>query len=474
MSTAIFWFRQDLRLQDNPALYAACHAGHDILPIYILDEENCDWPMGGASKVWLHHSLTHLNQKLGGRLQCFSGDAKAILKTLCNTHDIKHIYWNRCYEPWRIKRDSAIKTLCTEQNIACYSDNASLLWEPWPVSKQDGTAYKVFTPYYKKGCLYAEAPRKPLPAPKHLNLADLSPKNALTIDALSLCPTRSWGEEIITDWKIGEDHAHAKLSDFMDGGLTNYKDGRNFPNKANVSRLSPHLHFGEISPNQAWYAAAQASAPEQDVTCFKSELGWREFSYYLLYHFPELPHKNFQDKFDAFPWHDDQEYLSAWQKGQTGYPIIDAAMRELYQTGYMHNRPRMIVGSFLVKNLLYPWQAGEKWFWDCLFDADLASNSASWQWVAGSGADAAPYFRIFNPITQSEKFDPDGQYIKKYVPELKHVPASLIHKPWDMTISEQRMYNAVIGKDYPAPIIDVKETRERALAAYSSIKQVQD
>jgi deoxyribodipyrimidine photo-lyase len=472
--TAIFWFRQDLRLKDNPALTAAVNAGYDILPIYILDEENCDWPMGGASKTWLYHSLSHLNDKLDGKLRCFTGDAQKVLQKLCREHDIYNIYWNRCYEPWRIKRDTDIKTQLNEQNVSCHSDNGSLLWEPWQILKQDKTPYKVFTPYYKKGCLNHDAPRKPLPVPNKLKLISINSDNDVSLDSLSLRPKLPWGDEIITAWDIGEDHAHEKLNTFIENGLSGYQDGRNYPAKPNISRMSPHLHFGEISPNQMWYAAAESEAPEKDVTCFKSELGWREFSYYLLYHFPELPYKNFQDKFDAFPWEDNHEHLKAWQTGQTGYPLIDAAMRELYQTGYMHNRPRMVVGSFLVKNLLLPWQAGEKWFWDCLFDADLASNSASWQWVAGSGADAAPYFRIFNPITQSEKFDPDGTYIKKYVPELKHVPEKLIHAPWEMSISEQRAHKVIIGKDYPAPIVNVKETRQRALDAYATIKTNQN
>ncbi|MAH06502.1 MAG: deoxyribodipyrimidine photolyase [Alphaproteobacteria bacterium] len=472
--TAIFWFRQDLRLKDNPALTAAVNAGYDILPIYILDEENCDWPMGGASKTWLHHSLSHLNDKLAGKLRCFTGDALKVLQKLCKEQNVTQIYWNRCYEPWRIKRDTDIKTQLNEQNVSCHSDNGSLLWEPWQILKQDKTPYKVFTPYYKKGCLNHDAPRKPLPIPNKLELASIKSDHAVSIDGLSLLPKLPWGDEIISAWNIGEDHAYERLDAFIEHGLSGYQDGRNYPSKPNISRMSPHLHFGEISPNQMWYAAAESGAPEKDVTCFKSELGWREFSYYLLYHFPELPYKNFQDKFDAFPWEDNHEHLKAWQTGQTGYPLIDAAMRELYQTGYMHNRPRMVVGSFLVKNLLLPWQDGEKWFWDCLFDADLASNSASWQWVAGSGADAAPYFRIFNPITQSEKFDPDGTYIKKYVPELKHVPAKLIHAPWEMSISEQRMHKAIIGKDYPAPIVNVKETRQRALNAYATIKTSQN
>lgn len=470
-ATALFWFRQDLRLSDNPALYRALHENEHVIPIYILDEINTDKSYGGASKLWLHHSLNELNKALNGRLKIFKGCAFDILKQLTQEHSISKIYWNRCYEPWRIKRDKNIKEHFKTKNIECFSDNGSLLWEPWEVLKKDNTPYKVFTPYYRKGCLQREAPRTPLKAPELTNIKDLKTTLAVSLNQLELIPDKAWTKNIVNDWSFGEQAAHNILEDFIEDGLSDYKEGRNFPAKKNVSRLSPYLHFGEISPNQVWYAAEQNfKSNEQDLDTFKSELGWREFSYYLLYHFPKIPSENFQDKFNAFPWAENKSFLKAWQTGQTGYPIIDAAMRELYSTGYMHNRPRMIVGSFLVKNLLIHWHEGEKWFWDCLFDADLASNSASWQWVAGSGADAAPYFRIFNPITQSEKFDAKGEYIKKYVPELKHVPAKLIHAPWEMSIAEQQMYNVKIGKDYPAPIVDIKESRTNALAAYEKIK----
>ena len=271
-------------------------------------------------------------------------------------------------------------------------------------------------------------------------------------------------------WHIGEDHAQDRLQEFVDHGLKDYKEGRNFPAQQNVSRLSPHLHFGEISPNQAWYAAKQ-KGKGQNMDHFLSELGWREFSYSLLYHFPKLPRKNLQAKFDKFPWRNDKRLLRRWQQGQTGYPIVDAGMRELWQTGYMHNRVRMIVGSFLVKNLLLHWHHGERWFWDCLVDADLANNSASWQWIAGCGADAAPYFRIFNPVTQGQKFDAAGEYTRHFVPELKDLPDKFLFNPWQAPPGVLNEAGVTLGKTYPEPVVDLKLSRERALQAFASLKK---
>ncbi len=297
--------------------------------------------------------------------------------------------------------------------------------------------------------------------------------NNTSIENLNLLPSAKWNKSIESCWEIGEKAAHEKLVSFLDNGLKNYKENRNHPFKKNVSRLSPHLHFGEISPNQAWYSAQIKNMDQgytADVDCFLSELGWREFSHSLLYHFPNLPSKNFQSTFDNFPWTENNEYLTAWKTGQTGYPIVDAGMRELWQTGYMHNRVRMIVGSFLVKNILLHWHHGRDWFWDCLVDADLANNSASWQWIAGSGADAAPYFRIFNPITQGEKFDPEGQYTRHFVPELSQLPNKYLFKPWEAPATILKACKIDLGKTYPNPIINLKESRDRALQAYKKIR----
>ena len=467
----IFWFRQDLRLSDNPGLYKAAQQGK-VLPIYILDDEGAgEFKMGGASRWWLHHSLEKLNESLGGHLLLYKGNPSEIIQMLCREHNIKYVHWNRCYEPWRIHRDAHLKTQLKVQGIECVSFNGSLLWEPWDILKKDATSYKIFTPYYRRGCLTTTAPRKPLPKPEILDIN--VHKEGFTLSELNLLPPIHWYDQMESCWQIGESAAQNRLSDFLDQGLMGYKEKRNYPDKPNVSRLSPHLHFGEISPHQVWYAAQRTSLTHgngEDLDCFLSELGWREFSYYLLYHFPELPRKNFQSKFDGFPWQSNTAFLKAWQKGQTGYPIIDAGMRELWQTGYMHNRVRMIVGSFLVKNLQLHWHHGENWFWDCLVDSDLASNSASWQWVAGSGADAAPYFRIFNPVLQGEKFDPEGHYTRRYIPELGNLPNQYLFKPWEAPESVLSRAQIVLGVTYPKQIIGLSESRNNALATYTNFK----
>jgi deoxyribodipyrimidine photo-lyase len=471
--TAIHWFRQDLRLSDNPALDSAAQY-ETLIPIYILDEVNSgEFKMGAASKWWLHQSLTKLNESLDGKLLVYQGNPHEILNKLIEEQEVSYVTWNRCYEPWRIDRDKEIKRNFEDKNVTVESFSASLLWEPWTISKDDGTPYRVFTPFYKKGCLNSEEPR--LPAGK-IDLSNLYSKDLSSgsITDLNLLPTIKWYKSFEEEWNPGEIGAEQNLNSFLDSGLLNYKEGRNFPSQEFVSRLSPHLHFGEISPNEVWYRAKTKegiSGIEKSLAHFHSELGWREFSYYLLYHFPDLPNKNFQEKFDIFPWQENEEFLALWQKGNTGYPIVDAGMRELWQTGYMHNRLRMIVGSFLVKNLLIDWRFGERWFWDCLVDADLASNSASWQWVAGSGADAAPYFRIFNPITQGLKFDPEGEYTKKYVPELRDLPNKYLFSPWEAPENILADAGIELGKNYPKPMVDLKLSRETALEAFATTKK---
>ena len=428
--------------------------------------------MGGASRWWLHHGLESLNSSLHGKLNIYQGEPLAILSQLATENNVSRVFWNRCYEPQSIERDGAIKASLKQSGLEVQSFNGSLLWEPWQVLKKDGTPYKVFTPYYRRGCLQQPAPRKPLAKPANMQLIKL--ENNLTVTDLSLLPKIGWDKKMHEHWDISEEGAKDRLDEFVFNGIQDYREGRNFPNKKNVSRLSPYLHFGQISVNSAWYAANDAAAlidNETNLDTFLSELGWREFSYYLLYHFPALPSKNLQPRFDVFPWAQNTEAdLHAWQKGQTGYPLVDAGMRELWETGYMHNRVRMVVGSFMVKNLLIHWHSGEQWFWDCLVDADLASNSASWQWVAGCGADAAPFFRIFNPITQSEKFDKQGDYIRRFVSELANMPAKYIHAPWLAPAEILAAAGVEIGADYPAPIVDIKESRERALAAFKLTK----
>lgn len=466
----IVWFRQDLRLADNPALHEAAKSGTPIIPVYILDDTNAGaWKMGAASRWWLHHSLTELNKSLSGNLTCYEGDARDIFTQLIKSSGATGVYWNRCYEPWRIERDKEIK----ESGIDVKSFNASLLFEPWTVKKDDGTPYRVFTPFFRRGCINAAQPSEPLPAPAKIIFAG-KPKDALTIDGLRLLPAKPhWDKKMEPYWVIGEKGAQKRLAHFLDHGLKGYKEGRNNPAEDHVSRLSPHLHFGEISPRTVWHEIRQrmiADHAEIDGDHYLSELGWREFSYSLLYFNHSLPTDPLQKRFNEFPWHKDDKTLLAWQRGMTGYPIVDAGMRELWETGYMHNRVRMIVGSFLVKDLLLPWQEGEKWFWDCLVDADLANNAASWQWIAGCGADAAPYFRIFNPVGQGEKFDAHGDYVRRWCPELAKLSDKLVHRPWEAPPLILQEAGVTLGKTYPLPIVDHKMARDRALAAFQATK----
>jgi len=466
--TVIHWFRQDLRLADNPALYHACLKGV-VLPVYILDDVNAGRArMGGASRWWLHHSLDALNRSLHGRLAFFRGDPLSIVPELVRTSGAAAVHWNRCYEPWRIRRDARLKELLRQQGVVVESFNGSLLREPWEVRKADGTPYRVFTPYFRKGCLAAPPPRYPLPIPESLVCAAL-PEESLPLEALGLLPRIRWDQKLEPHWIIGEHGARARLDAFLQRGLPGYREGRDFPARPNVSRLSPCLHFGELSPNQVWYAAKE-SGSGQDLDHFLAELAWREFSYSLLFDHPDLPTQNLNRSFDRFPWIENHEALQRWQQGMTGYPLVDAGMRELWQTGYMHNRVRMVAGSFLVKNLLLHWHEGESWFWDCLADADLATNSASWQWIAGCGADAVPYFRIFNPVTQAQKFDPEGVYLRRWLPELAALPDRHLSAPCEAPESVLRESGITMGKTYPLPLVDLKISRQRALDAYRSTK----
>lgn len=468
---AIHWFRQDLRLSDNPALRQAGKHKR-ILPIYILEDGDAGkHAMGGASRWWLHHSLNALNKSLNGKLSVYRGNPQRIFDDILARFDVEAVYWNRCYEPWRFNRDKKIKKRLREKEIAVHVSNGSLLWEPWDIETGSGTPYRVFTPFYRKGCLQAESPRVPLSKPRGANY--LLDREGTGIDALELLPETGWDSKLEPHWKIGEESARRRLRAFIGKGLSSYKDGRDLPAEPYVSRLSPHLHFGEMSPNQIWHAVRQTGSNKGYVDKFSSEMAWREFSYSLLYYNPELPRKNLQEKFDRFPWQNNRRHLSAWQKGQTGVPVVDAGMRELRQTGYMHNRVRMIVGSFLVKNLLLHWHHGERWFWDNLVDADLANNSANWQWIAGCGADAAasPYFRIFNPVRQGQRFDPEGRYVRKYVPEIAALPDRYLFNPWEAPKSLLEDAGIKLGKTYPKPVVDLKRSREAALKAFRSLKQ---
>ena len=465
---AIHWFRQDLRIKDNPSLNYLSKKYDNLVGVYIFDDVNSDPKLGSASKVWLFQSLKQLNRQLNGNLIVLKGNPQECLNEILNFFDVEEVSWNRCYEPWVIKRDKKIKSKISEK-IKVNSFNGSLLWEPWEVLKDDNTPYKVFTPFYKRGCLFKKAPRKP----ETLNINFLNHNFRKTeISELELLQNKEWESKTLKIWRVGEDQAEKIMKNFFLEGIKDYSDGRNFPKKRNVSRLSPFLHWGQISPNIIWYELKKVNdVSEENVEVFKSELGWREFAYYLNYHFPYLQKENLKKNFDNFKWLNDNKDFQRWTKGKTGIPIVDAGMRELYQTGYMHNRSRMIVGSFLVKNLLIHWKKGEEWFWDCLFDADAASNSASWQWIAGTGTDSAPYFRIFNPVTQGQKFDPEGHYIKKFIPELSDMPIKYLFSPWECPENIQNEINFKLGVDYPKPIVDLKESRKRALLTYEILRR---
>jgi deoxyribodipyrimidine photo-lyase len=466
LEISIHWFRNDLRLADNPALMHAAETG-TVLPVFIWDAVCADeLASGGASRWWLHHSLMRLNESLGGMLSVFRGEPSDVLQQLVQDHGVARVSWNQSYEPGGTQRDEQVAASLRARGVKVETFNGSLLWDPEEVLKADGTPYKVFTPFYKRGCLNAMPPSKPLNAVKPQYFRDA---HSLRIEELNLLPKIPWDAEFSNHWKPGEAGAEHALRLFLKEGIGDYKEGRNYPAQKKISRLSPHLHFGEISVNQVWHQVRKR-LPSEEVDVFCSELGWREFSASLLVHFPGLPAENLNRTYDAFPWAHNEAALRAWQNGQTGIPMVDAGMRELWRTGFMHNRVRMIAASFLVKNLLIDWRLGAAWFLDTLVDADLANNSASWQWVAGCGADASPFFRIFNPVTQGKKFDPEGAYIRTFVPELGNLPDKYIFCPWEAPEETLREAGVELGGSYPKPIVDLKESRLHALAAYAMLK----
>ncbi|MFU8838393.1 MAG: cryptochrome/photolyase family protein [Thiohalomonadaceae bacterium] len=475
MSLALLWFRRDLRLHDNPALLAALAAHRQLVLVYIHDPDaEAPWQAGAASRWWLHHSLAALDKSLaqrGARLILRQGDSQSVLQTLIKECGATHIYWNRLYEPACIPRDSAIKIALQAQGIQVSSHNSALLFEPWQVVKPDSTPYRVFTPFWKT-CQRLGLERQLQAAPEQI--PSLDGPDSLPLDALQLQPRLAWADGFTHSWTPGEDGALQAMELFMDTALSHYAEGRDRPAQPGTARLSPHLHFGEISPARLVQAVMQTPLPSghlADAETWLRELGWREFAHYLLYHFPETATQPFDPRFTDFRWEHDPQGLQAWQRGQTGFPIIDAGMRELWHTGWMHNRVRMIVASLLSKNLLIPWQAGAAWFWDTLLDADLAANTLGWQWTAGCGADAAPWFRIFNPVLQGQKFDPQGTYVRRWVPELAALPNKHLHQPWRLSAAELVAYGLKLGEDYPSPIVDLSASRQRALARFDAIKQ---
>ncbi|MEE2769685.1 MAG: deoxyribodipyrimidine photo-lyase [Pseudomonadota bacterium] len=466
MAKSIVLFHEDLRCIDHQPLAEAVNIG-EIIPVYILDTKDPN-QVGGAGKVWLHHALSDLNRQLDENMHFFKGDAESIIPEIMEQHDVQHLFCHERFDPYGISLHQILEKHLGKERF--HSFNGKLLWHPNEIHKNDGTPYRVFTPFYRKGCLqFGPLPRLPLPLTKPTKYASIS--GSTSLEALSLLPNKPWGKEITQYWDISEAGAHKRLDTFIANKLTGYKIMRDFPGLGHTSKLSPFLRWGMISVNSIWDKLnSLEQIPPKDLDHFKSELGWREFSYYLLHHFPKMTTENLNPNFDHFPWHEDPALLKAWQQGQTGFPIIDAAMRQLYATGYMHNRLRMVVGSFLVKNLTLHWHNGQDWFWDCLFDADIANNSAGWQWIAGCGADAAPYFRIFNPILQAQKFDKDGIFIHQWVPELSKLPPPHCFQPWLAPPLVLQEADVRLGDNYPKPIIDLTASRDRALNAYAHLK----
>ena len=461
----IAWFRQDLRLADNPMLHAAAASGAQVIPVFVHDDAAGDWQPGAASRWWLEHSLASLNAALDGALHVFAGDAREVIPRLVRVSGASGVFWNRCVEPGRAAADRHIKSELQAAGVSVRTSNGAWLHDPAEVSKPDGTPYRVFTPFARH-VLEKRTPRSTVPRPPHLEL------DTTRYPGSQQPQPEAWPAGGDVPWQPGEHGARKRLDAFVETRLEHYAVARDRPDVDGVSRLSPHLHFGEISPHQVRQRILDAAGVAQAARDkFISELLWREFSAHLLCHFPELPVQNVHKKFDRFPWGDDRQLRDAWKAGQTGYPIVDAGMRELRDTGYMHNRVRMIAGSFLVKNLLQDWRFGASWFWDSLVDADLANNSASWQWVAGCGADAAPYFRIFNPVLQGTKFDPHGVYVRRHIPEIAALPDKLIHQPWNAPADILTEAGVRLGETYPAPIVDLSESRLRALDAYRSLTQ---
>ncbi len=478
MPTTVVWFRQDLRIVDNPALAAAAERG-SVVPLYIHDDEGAgEWPLGGAARWWLQRSLEALDAELraqGSRLIVRGGAALAVLERVVAEVEADGVVWNRCYEPRAIERDQAIKRHLKARGLEVASFNGSLLFEPWQVATQNGDPYKVYTPF-ARACLKMPRPAAPAPAPPALR----SPRVLSTISAdfpEILPPAADWTRGLQKAWSPGLSTANKSLAEFVEIKVEAYGDKRDRPDLAGTSRLSPRLHWGELSPRQVWHAVLTACGgdealdPGRGSEVFLKELIWREFGYHILYHFPHLPDAPLKRQFRRFPWADDKDHRNTWRFGRTGYPIVDAGMRQLRTTGWMHNRVRMIVGSFLVKDLLEDWRVGARWFWDNLVDADLASNTLGWQWVGGCGPDAAPYFRIFNPVTQGQKFDPQGAYVRRWVPEIGELSDDHLQAPWQAPKEVLARAGVVLGQTYPHPIVDHKQARARALDALERIKQ---
>ena len=475
MPPIVVWFRDDLRLSDHPALHAAAQTGAPVVCLYVLDD-GLSRPPGAATRWWLAQSLRALGAAIaarGGSLVLRKGAAARIIPDVARDSGARAVYWNGIAQAPHQAAESQLATALAKLGVDSQSFPGDLLAPPPAIRTKEGRGLRVFTPFWRR-VLSLGDPAKPLPAPNQLRPAPEIAGDVL--ESWGLEPGKpDWAGGLRETWTPGEASARTRLRDFLQHTARAYVDDRDRPDRDGTSRLSPHLRFGELSPRQIWHAARFAAdqdpALRPGIEKFLSELGWREFCRHLLHDHPDLATENLQANFDGFPWKRDIKALAAWQRGRTGYPIVDAGLRQLWHTGVMHNRVRMVVASFLVKHLLIDWREGEAWFWDTLVDGDAGSNPANWQWVAGCGADAAPYFRVFNPQLQGEKFDPDGTYVRRWVPELKQMPTKLIHRPWQATPIELTGAGITLGKTYPHPIVDHASGRERALAAYAKIRK---
>ncbi|WP_019936596.1 deoxyribodipyrimidine photo-lyase [Bordetella sp. FB-8] len=484
----VVWFRDDQRLTDHPALEHAVATGLPVVCVYVHDPQPRGTRLPGAAvRWWLHESLRELDAVLtamGGELVLLRGSEREVIEAFATNIGAAAVCWNRRYSPAQRETDAAIKSALKARGIAVSTFNGHLLREPWTVMTREEQPFQVFGAYWRAARReYAPAP--PRPAPERIDFFAV-PQGAASsmtdLPSLALQPRApDWAGGLRETWQCGEAAGLRQLQAFLADTLAGYADKRDIPALRATSRLSPYLRFGNLSVRQVWYAALSAASAGggkldagaiagADLDKFLDEIGWREFSYYLLYHFAALHQVNFRRQFDAMPWRDDPQALGAWQRGHTGYPLVDAGMRELWHTGWMHNRVRMVAASFLVKHLLIDWRVGEAWFWDTLVDADEASNPASWQWVAGSGADAAPYFRIFNPVLQSQKFDPRGDYLRRWVPEIARLPDASIHAPWLAQPAQLAAASMQPGRDYPLPVVSHRDARARALAAMEGLR----
>ncbi len=473
--TTVVWFRQDLRTSDHDSLLDACARGA-VVPVFVWHPKTeGQWPIGGAQRWWLDRSLRRLADDLesrGSRLVIRSGDPAVELADVARACGSKRVTCSRRYEPAAMADEERMADALEQSGIEFCRIGSNLLFDPFEIRTQTGTAYKVFTPFWRS-CLARPTPDAPRPAPAKIPAPTRWPAG-ITVDALQLKPTIPWDAGFGETWTPGEAGGRARLQAFVAGPIGDYSTQRDIPGTHGTSMLAAHLHFGEVGPREAWHTVAKALRNRSsdfvaNAEKFRAELGWREFAAHVLANFPRTAEDPLRIEFRKFPWNSDAAQLRAWQRGQTGYPIVDAGMRQLWHTGWMHNRVRMVVASFLVKHLRIDWMHGARWFWDTLVDADLASNTLGWQWAGGCGADAAPYFRIFNPMTQGKKFDPEGAYVRRWVPELAEVPAEYIHAPWEAPPLALSMSGVTLGENYPHPIVDHVKARAAALRALSAV-----